>query len=95
VHLLIPHVASILDLVQRCLSEEERLDSLLRLSYGLLGDLADCYPGGQIKQYLLQQWVVSELRTKQRMVPETKKTLRWAREVCRFPDNLFLLSMAD
>ncbi|KAJ2914887.1 hypothetical protein MD484_g5519, partial [Candolleomyces efflorescens] len=89
VHLLIPHVASILDLVQRCLSEEERLDSLLRLSYGLLGDLADCYPGGQIKQYLLQQWVVSELRTKQRMVPETKKTLRWAREMVRIATHAF------
>ncbi|RXW20145.1 hypothetical protein EST38_g5707, partial [Candolleomyces aberdarensis] len=83
VNFLVPHVASILDLVQRCLGEEERLDSLLRLSYGLLGDLADCYPNGQIKQYFLQQWVVSELRTKQRMVPETKKTLRWAREMVR------------
>ncbi|RXW25205.1 hypothetical protein EST38_g723 [Candolleomyces aberdarensis] len=83
VNFLVPHVPSILDLVQRCLGEEERLDSLLRLSYGLLGDLADCYPNGQIKQYFLQQWVVSELRTKQRMVPETKKTLRWAREMVR------------
>ena len=50
----------------------------------------DAADDGQIKQYLLQQWVVSELRTKQRMVPETKKTLRWAREVCRIPDIMLL-----
>jgi len=51
------------------------------LSYGIIGDLADCFPDGQIKHLLLQNWVVSELRTKQRMPAETKKTMRWAREV--------------
>jgi len=83
VHLLINHVPSILDLIQRCLKEDERLDSLLRLSYGLIGDLADCFPGGQIKHILLQNWIVSELRTKHRMPSETKKTMRWAREMVR------------
>ncbi|KAF6749546.1 karyopherin Kap95 [Ephemerocybe angulata] len=83
VNLLINHVPSILDLVQRCLAEDERLDSLMRLSYGLIGDLADCFPHGEIKAYLLQNWIVSELRTKQRMPPETKKTMRWAREMVR------------
>lgn len=84
VNLLVPHVPAILDLVQRSLAEEERIDSLLRLSYGIIGDLADCFPQGQVKQYLLQPWVVAELRAKQRMDPETKKTMRWAREVCGF-----------
>ena len=42
-----------LELVHRCLADEERTDSLMRLSYGLIGDLADCFPNGQLKQLLL------------------------------------------
>lgn len=53
----------------------------MRLCYGLLGDLADSFPGGQLKQILLHPWIASELRSKNRMPPETKKTMRWAREV--------------
>lgn len=53
----------------------------MRLSYGLLGDLADCFPSGEIKQLLLANWVASELRSKHRMPAETRKTMRWAREV--------------
>jgi importin subunit beta-1 len=67
--------------VKRALGEDERLDSLLRLSYGLIGDLADCFSQGQIKPVLLQDWLIGELRVKQRMQGETKKTLRWARDV--------------
>lgn len=81
VSLLLPHSHNILELIHRCLADEERADSLVRLSYGLLGDLADCFPGGQIKQLLLEGWVISELRSKHRMPAETKKTMRWAREV--------------
>lgn len=53
----------------------------MRLSYGLLGDLADSFPAGQLKQLFLSNWVAQELRSKHRMPPETKKTMRWAREV--------------
>ena len=79
--LLLLHAQHILELIHRCLSDEERTDSVMRLSYGLLGDLADSFPDGQLKQLLLSQWVVAELRSKHRMPPETKKTMRWAREV--------------
>lgn len=97
VNILLPHIRHILDLVRRCLAEEDRADSSVRLSFGLLGDVADSFPNGQIKQILLESWVVSELRSKHRMAAETKKTMRWAREVCyiyssftaRFTDALF------
>lgn len=56
----------------------------MRLSYGLLGDLADTFPQGQIKQYLLSPWIANELRSKFKMPGETKKTMRWAREVSGF-----------
>lgn len=81
--LLLPHSQHILELIHRCLSDEERTDSVMRLSYGLLGDLADSFPDGQLKQLLLSQWVVAELRSKHRMPPETKKTMRWAREMVK------------
>ncbi|GLB44148.1 putative importin-beta N-terminal domain [Lyophyllum shimeji] len=83
VELLLPHSTSILELIQRCLADEERTDSLARLSYGLLGDLADAFPNGQVKQLFLSPWVASELRSKHRMPPETKKTMRWAREMVK------------
>jgi len=81
VGLLLPHSQGILELIRRCLADEERTDSLMKLSYGLLGDLADCFPNGELKQLLLANWVAAELRSKHRMPAETKKTMRWAREV--------------
>jgi len=82
VSLLLPYVQSILELVNRCVVDEERTDDLLKLSYGLIGDLADCFPGGEIKQLLLVNWIAAEFRTRHHMRDDTKKTLRWAREVC-------------
>ncbi|PCH43053.1 ARM repeat-containing protein [Wolfiporia cocos MD-104 SS10] len=83
VGLLLPHAQGVLEVVQRALADSERTDSTVRLAIGLVGDLADCFPDGQIKQLLLSEWVMSELRTKGRMPPETKKTLRWAREMVK------------
>ena len=81
VSLLLPHAPSIFELLHRCLNDEERTDALMRLCYGLIGDLADCFPSGQLKQLLLANWVAAELRARNRMPEETKKTMRWAREV--------------
>lgn len=89
--LLLPYVQNILELVQRCLSDSERTDSSVRLALGLVGDLADSFSDGQIKQLLLQEWLASELRQKGRMPAETKKTLRWAREVWELPSYLVSL----
>ncbi|KAF9265156.1 ARM repeat-containing protein [Marasmius fiardii PR-910] len=83
VALLVPYAQSILDLIQRCLADEERSDSLAKLCYGLLGDLADAFPNGQIKQPLLQNWVASELKSRVRMSADAKKTMRWAREMVK------------
>lgn len=55
----------------------------MKLSLGLIGDLADTFPDGQIKQVLLAEWIMGELRSKGRYSAEIKRTLRWAREVSR------------
>jgi len=79
--MLIQHSQNILELVHRCLTDEERSDALTRLAYGLIGDLAECFANGQLKQLFLANWIASELRSRSRMPDETKKTMRWAREV--------------
>jgi importin subunit beta-1 len=88
VQLLFPHAQSILELVQRSLADDERTDSLLKLALGLIGDLADSFPNGEIKQLLLSEWVASELRSKGRLPSEVRKTMRWAREVRRYSIHL-------
>ncbi|KAI0717699.1 ARM repeat-containing protein [Cerioporus squamosus] len=77
---LLPHVPAMLELVQRCLVDSERTENTIRLAMGVVGDLADAFPNGQIKQYLLADWLANELRMKGRMSPATKKALRYARE---------------
>ncbi len=90
--ILLPYVPSVFELVQKCLADSDRSESTFKLAIGLLGDLADTFPNGEIKQYLLAEWIASELRTRTRMPVETKKTLRWAREV-RASSLLFCLRL--
>ncbi|KAG1829680.1 karyopherin Kap95 [Suillus variegatus] len=80
---LLPHVPSILELVHQCIADEERSDSIVKLSFGLIGDLADCFPNGQIKEHLLEEWITHEFRSKRGMQQETKKMLWWAREMIK------------
>jgi importin subunit beta-1 len=81
-------VPAILDLIQRCLNDEDRADAVVRSAFGLIGDLADAFPGGQLKPLLLAEWIGTELRSKTRMSAETKKTMRWAREVSRLRSKI-------
>ncbi|KAH7907378.1 armadillo-type protein [Hygrophoropsis aurantiaca] len=83
VTLLLPHSPAILELIQRCLGDDDRSESVIKLSFGLLGDLADSFPNGQLKQSLLSEWIASELRSKRGMPPDAKKTMRWAREMVK------------
>ena len=61
--------------------DEDKTDATMRLSYGILGDLACTFPHGQITQQLSAQWITTELRSKSKMPGETKKISKWAREV--------------
>jgi hypothetical protein len=86
--LFLPHAQSILELIQRCLADEERTDTLVKLAFGLVGDLADSFPNGQLKQLLLQEWIANELRNRRGLSPETRKTMRWAKEVSSLLDTI-------
>lgn len=77
-----------MDLIRRTLEDDEKTETALKLSIGLIGDLADTFPNGQIKEFLLTDWVAIALKNKSRVSAETKRTMRWAREVLPNP-NLY------
>lgn len=78
---MLPYVPSIFELIQRSLTDDEKPETVVKLALGLIGDLADTFSNGQLKQVLLADWVALALRNKSRLSPDAKKTLRWAKEV--------------
>ncbi|KAG8764127.1 karyopherin beta [Ceratobasidium sp. 423] len=81
---LLPYVQTMLGLCARALSDEERPDTIVRAAFGLIGDLADLYSKGQIKQLLTEGWLTSALQQKPKGAPqETKRVLKYARESVR------------
>lgn len=77
-----PYVNSILDLLRRSLDDDERTETLVKLSVGLIGDLADAFRGGELRDAFMQEWVLNAIKVKGRgYSADTKKTLKWAREV--------------
>ncbi|KIP03461.1 hypothetical protein PHLGIDRAFT_130117 [Phlebiopsis gigantea 11061_1 CR5-6] len=83
VGLLLPHVPAMLELCQKCVLDSDRPDGTTKLVIGLIGDLADAFPNGEIKSLLLEDWIASELRGRNRSSSELKKMARWAREVVK------------
>lgn len=73
------HTPAMLKLVRQAY-EGEGADLTLKTAAGLIGDLAETFPNGQLRELLLSDWVVVMLKTKTRNA-DLKKTLRWAREV--------------
>lgn len=74
-----PHIQDILELVKAALLDENHSDPVYGLAHGIIGDLAEIF-GSQIKPLLLQDWLAAELKSR-RCPPESKQTMRWAREV--------------
>lgn len=80
-----------MDLIRRALEDEDKTEAALKLAVGLIGDLADTFPGGEIKEFLLADWVAIALKNKSRVSSESRKTMRWARDVS--VPNLWQLTM--
>jgi len=82
--LLLPYVPSILDLLHRTLADEDRSEAVLKLGVGLIGDLAETFPNGELRDLLLSEWIVTALKAKHRWTsPDTKRVLKWAKEMVR------------
>lgn len=73
-----------LELIHRAITEEDRPEPLFKLALGLVGDLAETFQNGEIRDLLLEEWIINTLKSKTRgMSPESKRTLKWAKEVRR------------
>lgn len=70
--------------MQKVLADDNSGEPLDKLAYGLIGDLADAFPSGELKPLLLADWIASSLVLRKGYDKETKLTVKWAREVTSF-----------
>lgn len=81
---LLNHVNSIFTFLHLCLTDQDRTEHILKSSIGLIGDLAEAFPNGQLREALNSAWITDILkqgRTKHSGGPETRKVAKWAKEV--------------
>ncbi|KAI8354340.1 armadillo-type protein [Mortierella sp. GBAus27b] len=84
--LLGPHLVHMFEFLATVYSDPERSDNLLRSMIGLIGDLADSFPGGEIKTFLQQDWItqcLKEGRSSRQQSVTTKEVARWAKEMVK------------
>ncbi|KAF9325333.1 karyopherin beta [Linnemannia elongata] len=85
-NLLAPHLPHLFEFMSTVYNDPERSDALLRSICGLLGDLAESFPGGDIKNLLMSEWVVQclkEGRSSRQNSVTTKEVARWAKEMVK------------
>ncbi|KAL9031876.1 MAG: hypothetical protein Q9196_000131 [Gyalolechia fulgens] len=78
-----PYVESILKFLHLVAQDPNRSEALLRAAMGVVGDLADAFPGGDYAEAFRAEWMtqlVREVRSSQEYSARTKETARWARE---------------
>ncbi|KAI5860728.1 ARM repeat-containing protein [Durotheca rogersii] len=78
-----PYVQSIFQLLNIISQDMNRSESLMRSSMGVIGDLADAFPNGELVEAFRQDWVtamIKETKTNRDFQPRTIETARWARE---------------
>ncbi|KAJ4298508.1 karyopherin Kap95 [Collariella sp. IMI 366227] len=78
-----PYVPSIFELLNTIANDANRSEALMRSSMGVIGDLADAYPNGQLADAFRQEWVtamIKETRANREFQSRTTDTARWARE---------------
>ncbi|KAF2034007.1 ARM repeat-containing protein [Setomelanomma holmii] len=82
-NLIVPYMDSIFDLLRNIQQDSNRTEALLRSSCGVIGDLADAFPGGEFREYFRHDFLTAmarEARANQDFSSRTRDTARWARE---------------
>ncbi|KXH55234.1 hypothetical protein CSAL01_07799 [Colletotrichum salicis] len=77
------YVPSIFQLLNMIASDMNRSEALMRASMGVIGDLAEAYPNGELVDVFRQEWLtalIKETKTNREFQPRTIETARWARE---------------
>lgn len=82
-NVLLPYINTIFSFLHLSLVDQERTDAILRLGVGLIGDLAEAFPNGQLKEALAATWISEALKAGRTRSGshDTKKLAKWAKEV--------------
>lgn len=86
VGLLQPYVEAITSFLQIVASSQaETSEPLLRSSVGLLGDVCDAFPNGELKPLLARPWVADLIKAARARGngADTRKTAAWTREMVK------------
>ncbi|KAH7316620.1 armadillo-type protein [Stachybotrys elegans] len=78
-----PYVAAIFQLLNVIANDQNRTEALMRSAMGVIGDLADAYPNGELVDAFRQDWLtlmIKETKTNRDYSARTIETARWARE---------------
>ncbi|KAI1349947.1 armadillo-type protein [Xylaria sp. FL0043] len=78
-----PYVQSIFQLLHIIAQDMNRSESLMRSAMGVIGDLADAYPNGELAEAFRQDWLaamIKETKSNREFQSRTIETARWARE---------------
>ncbi|KAM5348791.1 hypothetical protein ACJ41O_008614 [Fusarium nematophilum] len=77
------YVSAIFQLLNLIANDMNRSESLMRAAMGVIGDLADAYPNGELVDGFRSDWLtamIKETKTNREFQPRTIETARWARE---------------
>ncbi|KAK5654397.1 hypothetical protein OQA88_7307 [Cercophora sp. LCS_1] len=77
------YVTPIFALLNAIAHDANRSEALMRAAMGVIGDLADAYPHGELVEAFRQDWLtalIKETRTNREFQARTIETARWARE---------------
>ncbi|KAI1851897.1 hypothetical protein JX265_008297 [Neoarthrinium moseri] len=78
-----PYVQSVFQLLNLISQDMNRSEALMRSSMGVIGDLAEAFPGGELVDAFRQDWLtamIKETKTNREFQSRTIETARWARE---------------
>lgn len=76
--LLGPHVAGIFTFQRIIHNDPESTESLRKANIGLIGDLAETFPNGQLKPLICEDWITECLRQGRAKGSSQKEIARWA-----------------
>ncbi|KAJ2783409.1 karyopherin Kap95 [Coemansia javaensis] len=80
-----PHVQSIIGFMSFVYNDQTRSEDVTKAMIGLLGDLADSFPNGEIREYVRAEWIqalVKEGRASARG-SSIRTVSRWARDMIK------------
>ncbi|KAG9245379.1 armadillo-type protein [Calycina marina] len=81
--LLHPYVESIFALLNTVWTDPNKSDALMRSAMGVIGDLSEAFPGGELQGLYRSEWLtamIKDTRSNREFQSRTIETARWARE---------------